>query len=80
MSTFISTLPEPMHSGLRGSSFPPARAWRLRIAAVLGCLGWWSVCGAGNTHLATATMVVPIAASGQVDPTLLKWKARTELR
>ncbi len=41
--TFLSTLPELMESGLRGSSLAPGRAWRLRITAVLGFLGLWSL-------------------------------------
>jgi ABC-type nitrate/sulfonate/bicarbonate transport system permease component len=43
VSAFVSTLPELMDSGLRGSSLAPARAWRLRIAAVVGFLGLWSL-------------------------------------
>jgi sulfonate transport system permease protein len=32
-----------MESGLRGSSLAPDRAWRLRLTAVLGFLGVWSL-------------------------------------
>ncbi len=43
MSSFLSTLPELMESGLHGSSLAPGRAWRLRITAVLSFLGLWSL-------------------------------------
>ncbi|HET9488282.1 MAG TPA: ABC transporter permease [Methylomirabilota bacterium] len=43
LSSFVSTLPELMESGLRGPSLAPARAWRLRLAAVLGFLALWSL-------------------------------------
>jgi len=43
VSSFVSTLPELMESGLRGSSLAPGRAWRLRIGAVLGFLALWSL-------------------------------------
>lgn len=43
LSSFVSTLPELMESGLRGPSLAPGRAWRLRLAAVLGFLALWSL-------------------------------------
>jgi ABC-type nitrate/sulfonate/bicarbonate transport system permease component len=43
MSSFVSTLPELMESGLRGSSLPATRAWRLRLGAVIGFLALWSL-------------------------------------
>jgi ABC-type nitrate/sulfonate/bicarbonate transport system permease component len=43
VSSFVSTLPDLMESGLRGSSLPPGRAWRLRLGAVIGFLALWSL-------------------------------------
>jgi ABC-type nitrate/sulfonate/bicarbonate transport system permease component len=43
VSSFVSTLPELMESGLRGAAVAPGRAWRLRVAAVLGFLALWSL-------------------------------------
>jgi hypothetical protein len=41
-SSLLSTMPELMEWGLRGPALPPARAFRLKLLAVLGFLGLWS--------------------------------------
>jgi ABC-type nitrate/sulfonate/bicarbonate transport system permease component len=43
VSPIVSSLPELMESGLRGSAIPSGRAWRLRIGAVVGFLALWSL-------------------------------------
>jgi ABC-type nitrate/sulfonate/bicarbonate transport system permease component len=43
VSPIVSSLPELMESGLRGSAIPSGRAWRLRIGVVVGFLALWSL-------------------------------------
>jgi ABC-type nitrate/sulfonate/bicarbonate transport system permease component len=41
--SFVSSVPDLMEWGLRGSALPPRRAWKLRVGAIVGFLALWSL-------------------------------------
>ncbi len=43
MGSFVSSVPDLMEWGLRGSELPPRRAWKLRLVAIVGFLALWSL-------------------------------------
>jgi len=43
VGSFVSSVPDLMEWGLRGSAPPPRRAWRLRLVAISGFLALWSL-------------------------------------
>jgi ABC-type nitrate/sulfonate/bicarbonate transport system permease component len=43
VGSFVSSVPDLMEWGLRGSELPPRRAWKLRLVAIVGFLALWSL-------------------------------------
>jgi ABC-type nitrate/sulfonate/bicarbonate transport system permease component len=41
--SFLSSVPDLMEWGLRGSALPPRRAWKLRLGAIVGFFALWSL-------------------------------------